>query len=50
LEAGLNWRELGEWRLGWVEQIGRDRLSLATDDYLLSRPGMDVVERWRESG
>jgi len=50
LEAGLNWRELGEWRLGWVEQIGRDRLSLATDDYLLSRPGMDLVERWRESG
>ncbi len=50
LDVGLNWRELGEWRLGWVEQIGRDRLSLASDDYLMSRPGVSLVERWRESG
>jgi NTE family protein len=50
LDAGLNWRELGEWRLGWVEQIGRDKLSLATADYRLSRPQAALTERWRESG
>jgi NTE family protein len=50
LDAGLNWRELGEWRLGWLEQIGRDRLSLVTEDYRISRPDVPLLERWRESG
>ena len=50
LEAGLNWRELGEWRLGWVEQIGRDKPTLASAAYELARPAPSLVERWRESG
>jgi NTE family protein len=50
LDAGLNWRELGEWRFGWVEQIGRDKPSLASADYRLARPEPSLTERWRESG
>lgn len=50
LDAGLNWRELGEWRLGWVEQIGRDKPSLASADYRLSRGDGSLTERWRERG
>lgn len=50
LEAGVNWRELGEWRFGWVEQIGRDQLSLVSGDYRLARAGESLNERWRESG
>ena len=46
LDTGLNWRELGEFRLGWVEEAGRDAPTLTSVDYALP-PG---VLRWRERG
>ncbi|MDE2433523.1 MAG: patatin-like phospholipase family protein [Burkholderiales bacterium] len=46
LEAGLNWRELGEWRLGWVVDRYRDSPNLTSSQYNLA-PG---VQRWQEQG
>ena len=46
LEAGLNWRELGEWRLGWVADDWRDEPTLMAASYALTKG----VQRWREQG
>ena len=51
LEVGLNWRELGEWRLGWLTQNLRDDPSLMSAAYVDSLPsGASGVQRWREQG
>ncbi len=54
LDAGLNWRELGEWRLGLYHQGRRDNTTLASADYAMARTGSGFegidVERWRERG
>ena len=48
LDAGLNWRELGEFRLGWVEEIGRDAPTLTSVDYALPPGAMRRHEGgWR---
>jgi NTE family protein len=53
LDAGFNWRELGEIRLGFIDEVRRDDTSLASADYSQSRAqafrGFNV-ERWRERG
>ena len=46
LEAGVNWRELGEWRLGWIREEWRDAPSLTAADYDLPQG----VQRWNEQG
>jgi len=52
LDAGVNWRELGEIRLGWVNEVWRDAPSLSSADYSLARSsqGLGDVSRWREQG
>ncbi len=52
LDAGVNWRELGEIRLGWVNEVWRDAPSLSSADYSLARAsqGLGEVSRWREQG
>ncbi|NBD20684.1 patatin [Aquabacterium fontiphilum] len=51
LDGGLNWRELGEWRLGWVRQWHRDDPELVSDAFVRSRGGEGLdVQRWREQG
>jgi NTE family protein len=52
LDVGANWRELGEWRLGLVDESWRDAVSLASADYSLARATQDAgnVVRWREQG
>ena len=52
LDVGANWRELGELRLGLVDEAWRDGPTLTSADYTLSR-GADAasrVARWRERG
>ena len=53
LDAGFNWRELGEWRLGFIEDVRRDDTSLVSAGYDAMRSaafnGFNV-ERWRERG
>ena len=51
LDVGLNWRELGEWRLGWVTQNLRDEPRLVSDDYVerITVPP-PALQRWREEG
>jgi NTE family protein len=51
LDAGVNWRELGEWRLGWFDQEWRDAANLASADSALAQAGhaSDVMS-WRERG
>lgn len=46
LEAGVNWRELGEWRLGWIDESWRD------DPTLISAQSQELSgsRRWREQG
>lgn len=50
LDAGLNWRELGEWRLGVIDQAWRDTPDLVAADYRLARGSDPLTERWRERG
>lgn len=60
LDVGANWRELGEWRLGLVDEAWRDAPKLTAADYALSRAqtgaangnnvGANGVARWREQG
>jgi NTE family protein len=51
LDAGANWRELGEVRLGLIDQSWRDSPTLESGAYSLTR-GItgSQVERWREQG
>ncbi len=53
LDLGANWRELGEWRLGIVDEAWRDSTSLASANYVrqqgASGSAKDVA-RWRERG
>ncbi len=52
LDAGVNWRELGEIRLGLVDEVWRDAPSLSSASYSLARAqqGVGDVSRWRERG
>jgi NTE family protein len=54
LDAGVNWRELGEWRLGLVDEAWRDATLLESADYTNTRlatlQGDASVVRWREQG
>ena len=50
LDAGFNWRELGELRLGYQEQSRSDAPSLATPDYRLYRGAENLTEKWHERG
>ncbi len=52
LDAGVNWRELGEIRLGLVDEVWRDAPSLSNASYSLARAqqGVGDVSRWRERG
>jgi NTE family protein len=50
LDIGANWRELGEIRLGLVDEVRRDRVTLAADGALLRNLLPDGVARWREQG
>lgn len=50
LDAGFNWRELGEWRLGYVDQSWRDGSDLVSSDYALVRGPTGLTQRWRERG
>jgi NTE family protein len=53
LDAGANWRELGEWRLGLVDEAWRDAPTLSSADYSLARGNSQAnlgTARWRERG
>lgn len=51
LDVGLNWRELGEWRLGWVQQLHRDDPELVSEAFVRASDGRGLsVQRWREQG
>ncbi|HEX5357005.1 MAG TPA: patatin-like phospholipase family protein [Aquabacterium sp.] len=53
LDVGANWRELGEWRLGVVDEAWRDAPSLASANYAALRASTSAsegVDRWRERG
>lgn len=50
-DLGLNWRELGELRLGLVDELWRDDPTLVSGRYALGRGGNAVrTERWHERG
>lgn len=46
LEAGVNWRELGEFRLGWVHEVWRDEPSLTSAGF----ENLNRKLRWTEQG
>ncbi|MDE2402479.1 MAG: patatin-like phospholipase family protein [Burkholderiales bacterium] len=46
LDVGLTWRELGEFRFGWVDEAWRDDPRLIGSDYT----GPDHPVRWTERG
>ena len=46
LDLGLSWRELGEFRFGWIDEALRDDPSLVSASYA----GPSTVERWTERG
>ncbi|WP_294638027.1 patatin-like phospholipase family protein [uncultured Aquabacterium sp.] len=50
LDLGANWRELGEIRLGLVDELRRDRITLAADGAQFRALLPDGVARWRERG
>ena len=51
LDLGLNWRELGEWRLGWVSQNLRDDPRIVSSALSeASASGGPDVQRWKEQG
>lgn len=52
LDVGVNWRELGEVRLGLFSDVWRDTPSLASAAYTQARAaqGLGNVSRWREQG
>jgi NTE family protein len=52
LDAGVNWRELGEWRLGLVDEAWRDGTNLESGAYANTRVATTSsdVARWREQG
>ena len=52
LDVGANWRELGEWRLGVLDEAWRDAPKLVSADYALTRVNAQTsdVARWRERG
>jgi len=51
LDVGLNWRELGEWRLGWVRQLHRDDPELVSEALVRASDGQGLsMQRWREQG
>jgi len=52
LDAGINWRELGEWRIGLVDEEWRDGTTLQSGSFASTRLANhnDDVARWREQG
>jgi NTE family protein len=52
LDAGVNWRELGEWRIGLVDEAWRDGTTLESNALANTRLATDQgdVSRWREQG
>ena len=50
VDAGVNWRELGEWRVGLVDTVWRDETLLRSSDYALRYGDVPAVARWRETG
>ncbi|WP_290871428.1 patatin-like phospholipase family protein [Aquabacterium sp.] len=50
LDVGVNWRELGELRLGLINEAWHDGINLASGPYALSRASTGSVSRWREQG
>jgi NTE family protein len=50
VDVGANWRELGEWRLGLIDEAWRDAATLSSSDYAQLRGGAANVDRWRERG
>jgi len=52
LDVGANWRELGEWRLGVLNEDWHDGTRLAAADYALLRQRSQNGDaaRWREQG
>lgn len=52
LDVGANWRELGEIRLGLVDEAWRDAPNLLSSDFVSTRSGSEAsrVARWREQG
>ncbi|MGC4062551.1 MAG: patatin-like phospholipase family protein [Aquabacterium sp.] len=52
LDAGINWRELGEWRVGLIDEAWRDGTTLESNALATTRLATDQgdVSRWREQG
>jgi NTE family protein len=52
LDAGVNWRELGEWRIGLLDEAWRDGTTLESNSLATTRLATDQgdVSRWREQG
>jgi NTE family protein len=53
LDVGANWRELGEWRLGLMDEAWRDAPSLSSANYALQSAAASSsggAARWRERG
>ncbi len=51
LDGGLAWRELGEWRLGWIDEVVRTEPELVSSRWLGARTAQRAHEQgWRLRG